>query len=481
VNVTGNAFSVASGAHVWNGPFLGECFSGPEPYISVVDSNDYYNESPQNSSANFNYGTNAQCVDPQYASTVSSDMELAVTNTSLTDASPPVGGDVAPPSTWGGGPGPESGDSPAAASDASTIQDETNSDSTLEAIDSSSTGINSDGSITPAPYNLPASTAQYNSDPGAYQPDDADAVNGWYKVNPTLTVYQEPRPNLPSGNYYLQPCQGCTGNTGGNNYNSAQGGGWAYPGYYGRHSNCASSHCPGSHHNRHITENGTVAQEQGFYGDLCGPGSTTYILDSVAEEYVQDDYPHGSASGWGLNGARVKGWLAQLYSAAWWEMWYLPGRAASAGTWQTWARQEKWYLNWVLRSVGNPRRYQLQNDSLSGAEKVFVEHLKNDLQPGTSQSSVTRPGGSSHLVPYAQRYRPLMTAVTTTGLPGWPGENGLSHFVSVWGYSLAGQLGWADTDPYTYGAINTMNADRYFKTYMDNNTLGSGSDHRVIW
>jgi hypothetical protein len=70
-----------------------------------------------------------------------------------------------------------------------------------------------------------------------------------------------------------------------------------------------------------------------------------------------------------------------------------------------------------------------------------------------------------------------MTSVTTTNLRGWgTWEEGLSHFVSVYGYSLSGQRAWADTDPFTNGATETEAAGPFFTQQM----VPSG-DKRVLW
>jgi hypothetical protein len=80
-------------------------------------------------------------------------------------------------------------------------------------------------------------------------------------------------------------------------------------------------------------------------------------------------------------------------------------------------------------------------------------------------------------VGYGKNRAQLMTSVTTTNLKGWFGaENGLSHFVGVYAYSLAGNVAWADTDPFTNGATETMPAGRFFQQQVK-----PSGDKRVLW
>jgi hypothetical protein len=91
VDIRYNIFRMGTGDHVWAGQFDVFCSGNGPPQYSVVDSNDYYGESPQNSSPNYEYGTNTLYEAPAYVSTASGDINLEPENSDITAESPPWG------------------------------------------------------------------------------------------------------------------------------------------------------------------------------------------------------------------------------------------------------------------------------------------------------------------------------------------------------------------------------------------------------
>jgi len=91
VDVYENVFRVGSGDHVWSGQFDVFCDGNGSPQYSGVDSNDYYGESPQGSSPNYEYGSNALYEKPSFLSVTPGSMNLEPAAGDLVNASPPIG------------------------------------------------------------------------------------------------------------------------------------------------------------------------------------------------------------------------------------------------------------------------------------------------------------------------------------------------------------------------------------------------------
>jgi hypothetical protein len=260
-----NIFYVASGARVWNGPFLNSCMppGSTTTVYSSVDSNDYYNESPQNSSANFNYGTNAKYEDPQFSSIVPGSIDLEAMDPTITNNTSPAWSAFA---TDPQGADAFSGITEGPADSPTDVLYDTEADNASDVLANLDPTTDGTGYLPDSFPMLSASQiancdatcwanyqAQYPPDPNSETYDSS----GWaYPPN----IRKCPEPNS-SDNFGSGWC----------GYSFAQ----KYPlGYTdGSKGGWPSGDGPGS---------------SAFYSDLCGPGSAAFVMHTLRPDLVDD-------------------------------------------------------------------------------------------------------------------------------------------------------------------------------------------------
>lgn len=161
--------------------------------------------------------------------------------------------------------------------------------------------------------------------------------------------------------------------------------------------------------------NGCAANDSHFYGNLCGPGSTTFIVH-VANPSNVDNFTNST---WG------NGWYGFLNRAAYYEMVWAYDSRIGTSVWGTYWSTEKSWIN--------------QNEGANS-------YISDPCDTGTNCN--TTNGAPYHALSYSSfdgdlnydlNYYGLaaMAAVDTAGLSNWNGSH-YDHFVSV--------NGWDPTD-----------------------------------
>lgn len=249
-------------------------------------------------------------------------------------------------------------------------------------------------------------------------------------------------PGYQSGNwYYANNWKESPEPDPSDNYGSGYGGGWIF-------NATKTNRTPSGHNPRYDTGNG------GFYWDLCGPGSTTFITHTWQPSAV-DSYSNNVGDGEGLSSNGVYGWGSGWYGflceAAYWEMQWVGKNNQNWGTaWQS----EQSFLN-----NNQSQNYFASETAPSNSD--FKYDIDWDLQTN---------GGAS------------FTAVDTVNLPNWGGTEA-DHFISVNGWDPTDQqVKYADTayqnEGATYGewpSTGGMSESTFY-----NNALMWGSSHNGV-
>lgn len=205
---------------------------------------------------------------------------------------------------------------------------------------------------------------------------------------------------------------------------------------------------------------GCAATDSYFYGNLCGPGSSTFILHSVIPNTI-DGFANGT---WGSGG------MGYLFHAAYSEL-------THDGHWGTYWSAERSFLN---AEQGSSPVHTYASDpcdlsSCSGVagyrqltEAKFEFDLFQDLSHG-----------------YA-----LMAATDSSGLPEWNGFS-VDHFIAIDGYNAStGLVQYADTatdtepNPSTGQPFTVQPGDHYTMpegTFYRNALQGQSAEKMVLW
>lgn len=249
-----------------------------------------------------------------------------------------------------------------------------------------------------------------------------------------------------------------------NSYGSGYGGNWIY-----NATRTAAYNNPNVHNPRTDWYN--------FYYDLCGPGSSTFVLHTWVPSTV-DNYVNSTADGENLSSNGVfgwgNGWYGLLYEAAYREMTFIG--SGSTVVWGTPWSQERTYLN-SKQSRNTFSADPWDEGRSSMPESYFTFDINNDLQGS---------GGA------------VMAGVDSAGLPNWRGTH-VDHFISVNGWNPSGYgsntenngtpyLNYADTadqsTPPTFGNFHMREHDFYANAIYSSATNPDGShisEQLVIW
>lgn len=275
----------------------------------------------------------------------------------------------------------------------------------------------------------------------------------WFVHNPVPAASQ-PSPDYPgsggwwyANNWKLAPEPDTY-----NNYGANNSGGWIYNATRTNLYNNPNVHNPRT-------------DWWGFYFDLCGPGSTTFITHTWQPSSV-DNYSNNTGDGENLYSGPNNtygwgnGWYGFLYQAAYWEINYDGGSLA----WSAGYSQEQSFLN-NNQSANVFTADQASNGTLT--EAGFKYDLDWDLH---------QHGGAT------------FTAVDTNGLKNWNYGGNVSHYISAngWNPNSSYQLTYADTaDQHpagqstgtTYGESQATDGHSFYT----NAVLGYHSDKVVMW
>jgi hypothetical protein len=429
-----NVISVAANGAVDDGSFGSHCSGGS----GGSSANNFAGDAQADSTS---YGTNVTNVDPQFVSTSPQDAsDLSIQNTSLVDASPPVGAQTLDGTLVGGGSG---GTDPAPTDPTLAVQfaNEQNITAALMKLDPN-------GNL-PLPSSLPASPGDVpdnNTQAQAAYPADYTAADshGWiYAHNEELLP--EPYPtNDTTGKHDGQ------GNDYSARWHKDSRGRILGEAKYSSLSANGGSCCSVTIHSRVTITDG----ERYFYGELCGPGSTAFITHTYAPAFVSRQEHKGTVKHAGAvyHVDYGFGWYGYMYKAADNELNWEQGSHWGTNWWY-----EEGFLNHQLRSVTSTRHDPGSRRYVPFQAFLADPHWVTPYPGSKYLSSFTKDVA----VDVQTRHGALMAAVNTENLRGRYGQPG-DHFVSVMAIDKNEQnLKYADTGwspPYTSGGLSNPNA-----------------------
>jgi len=195
----------------------------------------------------------------------------------------------------------------------------------------------------------------------------------------------------------------------------------------------------------------------GFYYDLCGPGSTTFIAHTWEPSAVSN-YSNSYGDGENLSSNGVYGWgwgwYGFLYEAAYWEMKYSGGGVP----WGTYWWKEKQFLN-----NNQASNYFIADPQDFGRSYLTEKNFKSDLD-----YDLHLHGGAT------------MAAVDTAGLNNWSGAH-VDHFLSVNGWNPGSSwVAYADTADQSYPGPTFGNFYEAESTFYVNAVRGPYSEQLVL-
>lgn len=203
--------------------------------------------------------------------------------------------------------------------------------------------------------------------------------------------------------------------------------------------------------------NGCAEYDSYFYGNLCGPGSTTFI-DHVANPSAVDNFTNGT---WG------NGWYGFLNRSAYYGMVFAYDSRQGKSVWGTYWTSEKYWINQNESAdayISDPCDSGANCNTTSGAPRYALSYstFNSDLQFDIYGYGLA-----------------TMAAVDTAGLGNWT-YGGVDHLISVNGWDPTdGQIKYSDT-----GNDSGMTSGTYqtSETYFYYNALqGNMAEKMVLW
>jgi len=223
-----------------------------------------------------------------------------------------------------------------------------------------------------------------------------------------------------------------------------------------------------------------------FYGNLCGPGSSTEIVHSLAPSYV-DGYnvsPYNQSVGRGAN--------AYLNYAAYRELNYTFDPRFNVNSWGTEWSIERDFLNGEIDSQGIGVQYYVSDP----CDTQNLNCATTANQGAAPYGALTEANFELHLhtdIVHGPRSYPLMATVDAAGLSyqDWGGAPA-DHFVAVDGYNptrgLVEYIETAnDTLPSGYGVARTtpgrytMMENQFYAKAIEGGRNDKYAERMVLW